>query len=108
MPITRIFRVRINPDLREEFEAKFATVSVAAVTGAPGSREVAIFRPTRWAADEYAMISTWDDEAALAAFAGEQWSAAVIPPGMETYVVECWVHHYRAWDQAGESGGTAR
>ena len=101
MTITRIFRVRIDPDLRDEFEAKFATVSVAAVTGAHGSRGVTIFRPTRWAPDEYAMISTWQDEAALAAFAGEQWNAAVIPPGMETYVVECSVHHYRVWDKPG-------
>ncbi len=100
MPITRIFRVRIHHELKEEFEEKFATVSVRAVDAAPGVLEAAILKPTRWAPDEYAMISHWEDEAALRAFAGEQWHHPVIPSGMEQYVVECWVHHYTAWADA--------
>ncbi len=43
------------------------------------------------------MISQWENEAALKAFAGELWNQAVIPPGMEKFVVDCWVNHYVSW-----------
>jgi len=97
MPITRIFRVRIVADSRQEFEEKFASVSVHAVNEAPGFISVSIFKPTKWAPDEYAMITQWKNEESLKAFAGEEWNQAVIPPGMEKFVVECWVHHYESW-----------
>lgn len=100
MAITRIFRVRIIPELRQAFEEKFSSVSVHAVNDACGFLEVSIHKPTKWAPDEYAMISQWESEAALKAFAGEQWSQAVIPAGMEKFVVECWVHHYESWSKA--------
>jgi heme-degrading monooxygenase HmoA len=98
MSITRIFRVRIIPELRQEFEEKFATISVRTVDEALGYLAVSIFKPTKWAANEYAMISSWENEEALKAFAGEQWSNAVIPLGMEKFVVECWVHHFESWN----------
>jgi hypothetical protein len=46
------------------------------------------------------MITQWENEAALKAFAGEQWNHAVIPPGMKKFVVDCWVHHYVSWTEA--------
>jgi len=98
--ITRVFRVRIDPDLRREFEEKFSSISVHAVDAAPGFISVAILKPSKWTPDEYAMISQWEDEAALIAFAGAQWNQPVIPPGMERFVVECSVHHFQSWDQA--------
>ena len=98
MAITRIFRVRIVPELRHEFEEKFSTVSVHAVDETFGFLAVSILRPTKWSPDEYAMISRWQDETALKAFAGDNWNRAVIPPGMEKFVAECSVHHYGSWD----------
>lgn len=100
MAITRIFRVRIVPELRHEFEEKFSSVSVHVVNEARGFLNVSIHKPTKWAPDDYAMISQWENEAALKAFAGEQWSQAVIPAGMERFVVEYWVHHYESWSTA--------
>jgi heme oxygenase (mycobilin-producing) len=97
MAITRIFRVQIVADLRQEFEEKFSSVSVHTVNEAPGSISTSIFKPTKWNPDEYVMISHWENEASLKAFAGEEWNHAVIPPGMEKFVVECWVHHYESW-----------
>lgn len=97
MPITRIFRVQIVPELRQEFEEKFSSVSVHAVNEAAGFISASILKPTMWAPDEYAMISQWENESALKAFAGEEWKHAVIPPGMEKFVIECWVHHYESW-----------
>lgn len=97
MAVTRVFRVEINAELRAEFEAKFAEISVEAVMSASGSLSATILKPTPWAPDEYAMISEWQDENALRAFAGDQWSEAVIPPGMDRFVKACWVHHYHSW-----------
>jgi heme oxygenase (mycobilin-producing) len=100
MAITRIFRVQIVPELRHEFEEKFSTISVHAVDEANGFLAVSILKPTKWAPDEYAMISHWQDEAALKAFAGDNWNRPVIPHGMEKFVAECWVHHYDSWDKS--------
>lgn len=92
--ITRIFRVKVPAALHAEFEAKFLSVSVPHVVAAVGCVSVSVGRPTKWVADEYVMISIWASEKALAAFAGEQWNQAVIPSGMEKYVIECGVQHY--------------
>lgn len=98
MTITRIFRVKIDATLRDEFEIKFADVSVRAVESAPGSLSVLILKPTKWEPDEYAMISLWCDKESLRAFAGEHWSQSVIPKEMERFVKECFVSHYTSWD----------
>ncbi len=95
--ITRVFRVKIVAALREEFEPLFQEVSVAAVEGVEGFVSVQIGKPTRWAPDEYVMISVWESEDALKAFAGEQWSEAHIPEGMEKFVDAAWVHHYASF-----------
>lgn len=99
MTITRIFRVRIHEGLAQEFEPAFASISVSAVDQAEGNQAVEILRPTLWAPDEYAMISRWESEAALAKFAGVDWNVAVIPAGMERFVADCSVYHYRSWDE---------
>ncbi len=93
--ITRIFRVQIRPELREEFESQFQAVSIKAVTSAPGFVSVQIGKPTGWAPDEYVMISKWENEEALVNFVGPKWNEAHIPAGMEKFVVECWLHHYQ-------------
>ncbi len=99
MAINRLFRVRIDPALRAEFEERFAAVSVRTVEEAAGFISCSIHRPTAWSPDEYLMISCWRDEAALIAFAGQEWNRPVIPPGMERFVRECSVHHYRSWHE---------
>lgn len=45
------------------------------------------------------MISRWQDEDAIKRFAGEDWSRAYIPPGMETFVADCSVDHYTSWER---------
>jgi quinol monooxygenase YgiN len=89
MAITRIFRVRIDSDLRQEFEEKFSSISVNAVNEAYGFISASIHKPTKWAPDEYAMISECENKAALKAFSAGEWSRAVIPQGIEKFVVEC-------------------
>jgi heme-degrading monooxygenase HmoA len=95
--IFRIFRVLIYPDLRSEFEEKFESISVNAVKNSPGAISVRIVKPTKWTPDEYAMVSEWENEDALIRFAGDRWNHAFIPPGMEKFTREYWVHHYNSW-----------
>lgn len=95
--ITRVFRVRIDPTRRDAFEQDFQTTSVRAVEGKDGFISASIGKPTKWTPDDYVMISTWRDEKALRAFAGEDWNRAVIPGGMEHYVIDCWVDHFQSF-----------
>ena len=92
--ITRIFRVKVPVQHQPEFEKEFLSVSVPFVRGEKGLVSVSVGKPTRWRPDEYVMVSVWEDEGAVAAFAGENWNRAVIPKGMEKLIAECWVHHY--------------
>jgi heme-degrading monooxygenase HmoA len=98
MSVTRVFRVSIYPELREEFEQDFASISVQVAESAEGNESVTILKPTAWDPDEYSMISRWRDEESLAKFAGENWNAAVIPEGMDRYIRNCFVHHYLDWN----------
>ena len=98
--IIRVFRVSINPELREEFESKFSTVSIQAVQNATGFISVSIGKPTKWAPDEYVMVSKWQNESSLKKFAGENWNQAHIPRGMEQFISECWLHHYNEYEHA--------
>ena len=92
--IIRIFRTTIRPEMRQDFERDFASISVAAVKSQPGFISCHIGSPTKWNPDEYAMITVWEDEDALANFAGEEWHKAVIPPAMEQYPVSFSVEHF--------------
>jgi heme-degrading monooxygenase HmoA len=96
--ITRIFRITIEPLLREEFELKFSSISVKAVQQAKGSIAVKIAKPTKWMPDEYVMISEWDNEESLKQFAGENWNEAHIPVGMEKFIIKCSTHHYEFFE----------
>lgn len=95
--ITRIFTVQVHSQLKAEFEIKFASISVDTVNHAEGVLSVSIHRPCRYSPDEYAMVTTWTDEAALRAFAGDNWNRAVIPGGMERFIVRCSVQHFESW-----------
>ena len=75
--ITRVFRVQIPPGLREEFEEKFATTSIDAAESKKGFIRVSIHKPTKWAPNEYAMISGWENEESLIEFAGENMPSPV-------------------------------
>jgi heme-degrading monooxygenase HmoA len=108
--ILRIFRIEIDPATRAAFEAGFRSLSVDAVTLAPGNLSCEIGMPSRWSPNTYAMISSWRDQEALIAFAGPQWNRPVIPAGMEPYGTACSVEHYAIYEPpAGEpeAPGTA-
>lgn len=92
--IIRIFRVQIKPPLRHDFERDFVNVSIPLIQSHPGLLSVKIGKPTRWAPDEYVMISHWKSVEDIRDFVGEEWYQPLIPNGMEKYVVQTWVHHF--------------
>jgi heme-degrading monooxygenase HmoA len=98
MSITRIFRVRIDSAIRQEFEKKFSSDVLYKIEEAPGFISASIYKPSKWSPDEYAMISQWRDEASLRAFFGERWDEPAITPGAERFVVASWLHHFESWD----------
>jgi heme oxygenase (mycobilin-producing) len=93
--ITRVFRVRIQPGLRSEFERKFMEISVPHVQTQRGYLSHVVGYPTKWKPDEYLLLTNWRDEKTLIDFAGEDWNKPVIPSGMEKFVAECWVDHFK-------------
>jgi len=92
--IIRIFRVQIYPELRADFERDFNTISVEAVKSHKTSLSCEIGYPTRWNPDEYTMITKWEKEEDLVAFAGENWNVSVIPDGMGKYAKHHSVTHF--------------
>ncbi|WP_343487137.1 antibiotic biosynthesis monooxygenase [Allomuricauda sp. d1] len=94
--IIRIFKATIPTALHEEFEIKFKEVSVPVVKNYKGLISLEIGRPTQWNPEEFVMVSQWESEKDLIAFAGENWNQAHIPKGMERYVGECSVTHYES------------
>jgi len=83
MSVTRIFTVTINAELREEFEVKFNSLSRSMLEDAQGCLKFDVLRPSKWAPDEYAMISEWQDVEALIVFVCEDWNSSVIPSEMK-------------------------
>jgi len=55
-------------------------------------------RPSKWAPDEYAMISEWQDVEALIVFVGEDWNSSVIPSDMKKYAKDHSVRHFTSWE----------
>lgn len=92
--LTRIYRVSIKPNLRDEFEPLFRTVALASVTDCEGCTSATLGGPSTDSPNEYVLISRWRDLDALIAFAGDDWTKAHIPMGMERFVDQCWLHHY--------------
>jgi len=97
MTITRIFKVTINSDFRAEFEKRFNSLSKNAIDRKSGCIQVTVLGPTKWAPDDYAMISEWKNEAALVDFAGDDWNSSVIPAIMEKYALRHTVCHFESW-----------
>jgi len=96
--IIRIFKATIPTELHNEFEIKFKEISVPVVKNFEGLISLEIARPTKWNPNEFVMISRWKKEDDLINFAGDRWNEAHIPKGMEKYIEQCSVSHYKNID----------
>lgn len=97
MTVIRVFTVEIEANFRSEFEHKFNTLSKRLLENASGCNGLSVLKPSKWAPDEYAMISEWENETALAEFVGAHWNMSVIPSEMQKYAKNHSVSHYLSW-----------
>lgn len=96
--IIRIFIARIFPGLSEEFMSKLKEVSVPLTQQANGLISLEIGASIDLDSNNFLMISRWEKEDDIRRFAGEDWSRAFIPKGMEQYIEECSVVHFQNID----------
>ena len=94
--IIRIFQVTIHPEFRKDFERDFSTISIDTVKNHKGLISCHIGGPTKWNPDEYVMVTYWEDEESLEAFAGKNWNQAIIPTEMQKYPKAFSVAHYKS------------
>ncbi len=92
--ITRIFRATVPNKLHKEFEQKFVNFSVPLVKEHSGLISISIAGPSRWNNDEFLMITVWNSEESIEAFAGENWNEAFIPNEMEKYFTSVSLDHF--------------
>src|SRR5919112_999307 len=92
--IIRVFRARIHPGKKDEFEHFVRETGVPMVQSQAGCSHVAWGR-SRWRDQpEFAVVTHWDSIQALEAFAGPRWQEAVIEPDEEHMLAEVFCDHY--------------
>jgi heme-degrading monooxygenase HmoA len=96
--IIRVFRATVPLERQAAFEEKFRAISVPLMVSQAGLTRVTIGRPTRWNPEEFVMLSEWEDQASIEAFAGAAWNEPHIPSGMEVFITDCSVAHYERID----------
>jgi heme-degrading monooxygenase HmoA len=94
--IIRIFQVSIHPEYRSDFERDFNSLSIDSVHNQRGLISCQVGGPTRTNPDDYLMVTCWEDEESLVAFAGEDWNQAVVPVSMRNYPRTVSVVHYQS------------
>lgn len=99
--IIRVFRARVRPGMGEAHERLMRELSMPLVEAQRGLVALYVGRPVGSNADEYTMVSLWEDIAALRAFAGDDWEQAVIPEPQRPYLQEVYVSHYEAYGVGG-------
>lgn len=92
--IVRIFRARLKPGKRAEFERLCYEKFFSVVRKQPGCITLRISEPLERKPDEFVLVSIWKDLASLKDFAGERWNEVVTVPGESEMVEEAAVMHY--------------
>lgn len=101
--IIRVFRACARPGMSETHEQLMREVSMPLVEAQRGLVAFYVGRPIGSNADEYTMVSLWEDLEALRAFAGDDWEQAVIPEPQRPSLYEVNVHHYEVYGTGGKT-----
>jgi heme-degrading monooxygenase HmoA len=101
--LARIWRGATRAADAEAYAADRGGTGGEALATTPGSRGVYMLRRVEGDRAEWIMLSLWEDEDAVRAFAGDDISVAVFYPEDERYLVErdLAVSHYEVVDRWG-------
>ncbi len=92
--IVRIFQVTAQPGREADFAAFFTETALPLVRRQPGLVSVTAGLPRPETPAEFCMTMVWRDEAALRAFAGEDWREPHIHPDEAPLVRDRRLSHY--------------
>lgn len=84
-------------------ERMMREISMPLVARQPGMVAFYAGRPVGSNPDEFTMVSRWESQDALRAFAGDDWEQAVIPEPELSNLLEIHVHHYEAFGAGGSA-----
>jgi heme-degrading monooxygenase HmoA len=98
--IIRVFRARVQSGMANAFERMVQELSIPLVEAQKGLLARYSGKPVGSNADEFVMVSVWEDLASLQAFVGENWEEAIIPEEERPVLLETTVHHYESFGSA--------
>jgi heme-degrading monooxygenase HmoA len=106
--ILRIFRARARPGEVDSFEERARSLGFDRMKPTPGLRAWIAGKPLDADARDFVMITVWDSEEALRAFAGETWRELELPVDERDTLEFAGVEHFELHEAAlGEPpGGT--
>lgn len=90
----RIFRARVKPGRRGDFERLCQDKAIPMMRKQPGLITIQVGKPMERRPDDFVLVSVWQDLASLKAWAGEQWNAVVVMPGEAELIEEATLQHY--------------
>ena len=94
--IIRVFRATARPGLEADYERMIREDSTMLVQSQKGL--VALYTGARLEpGNELVMVSVWEDEESVAAFAGPKWHSPVALPGEAELVLQTEVANYQSW-----------
>lgn len=92
--ILRVFRARLKPGARAEFEQLCNDVSIPLLRKQPGLITLHVGKSLPDHPDEFVLVSVWSDLESLKGFAGDTWDHPLVLPGEAALVEETTVQHY--------------
>ncbi len=92
--IMRIFRARVKPGRRGEFERLVQEKSIPIMRKQPGLITIQVGKPMDRRPDEFVLVSVWEDLASLQVWTGENWNDVVPLPGEADLIEEATIQHY--------------
>ncbi|HSM37982.1 MAG TPA: antibiotic biosynthesis monooxygenase [Candidatus Limnocylindrales bacterium] len=86
--IARTWRGRVPADRSDDYLSYLRRTGVPDLAATPGNRSVQVLRRTVGEVSEFTIISTWDTEDAIRAFAGDPVDAARYYPEDADFLLE--------------------
>lgn len=92
--IVRVFRARLKPGRRGDFERLCRDRSIPHLRTLEGCQAVHVGRQLEEYPDEFVLVSVWRDLESLKRFAGEHWRTPLVLPGEAEMIESASAQHY--------------